>query len=597
MRLLVCLLCLFSLSSTGQVKEDFSDGNFTKDPTWKGDTSHYIVNISKQLQLNSTGSDTACLYTSSNYVSNAEWQFWIKLSFSLSDNNFAKIYIISDKTTVKGGINGYFVRIGEDGNFDSVDLWKQTGSVETKIIDGIPGHCAGSSSILRVKVTRDSSGYWQLFSDTTGGVNYLPEGQIYDISHKNAQFIVLLSKYTSSNAKKIYFDDIYAGPIIIDSIPPRLDSLVITGLSTLDVYFDEVIDLSSAQMASNYLANNNLGLPLSAIRDKWNHSLAHLTFSSVFVPSLIYDLAIKNIKDIKGNTIIPVNGQFVLPDKVLYGEIVINEILSDPKTGGVDFVEIYNRSNKVFALKDLNICSFDTIIEVLTDIKPIIAGFRLIFPRDYIVISTNGAIVKSQYTSLNPAGFVDIPSMPAMNIVGDVIVIADSSLNIIDKMIYYEKMHFPLIAYTKGVSLERVDYNKPAQEQGNWHSAAESVGYATPAYKNSQYASGDNSTEITISPAIFSPDNNGYQDFVTISYNFQDPGWVATMTIYDSGGRLVRHLSRNQLLGTNGSFVWDGISDEGEKAGVGIYLIYTELFSAKGSTKHFKRTCVLAQQF
>jgi hypothetical protein len=51
---------------------------------------------------------------------------------------------------------------------------------------------------------------------------------------------------------------------------------------------------------------------------------------------------------------------------------------------------------------------------------------------------------------------------------------------------------------------------------------------------------------------------------------------------------------RNELLAASGTFFWDGISDEKEKARIGIYIIYFEAFDTKGKLKKYKKTCVLA---
>ena len=45
--------------------------------------------------------------------------------------------------------------------------------------------------------------------------------------------------------------------------------------------------------------------------------------------------------------------RFGLPDYVQPKDIVINEILYDPLPGGSDFVELYNKSNKIIDLKNL----------------------------------------------------------------------------------------------------------------------------------------------------------------------------------------------------------------------------------------------------
>ncbi len=155
-------------------------------------------------------------------------------------------------------------------------------------------------------------------------------------------------------------------------------------------------------------------------------------------------------------------------------------------------------------------------------------------------------------------------------------------------------MHFALLNSSKGVSLERVDFNRVSQDYTNWHSAAEAVGFATPAYKNSQYndaTESDNS--VLIRPEIFSPDEDGVNDILTINYHFDTPGFVANTTIYDSKGRLIKYFLRNELLGIDSSFSWDGINENHEKASIGIYIVFTEVFDLSGRVKQFKRTCVL----
>jgi len=145
-----------------------------------------------------------------------------------------------------------------------------------------------------------------------------------------------------------------------------------------------------------------------------------------------------------------------------------------------------------------------------------------------------------------------------------------------------------------GVSLERIDYDRPSNDVTNWHSAAESVGFATPGIENSQFLLTINSnSEITINPKIFSPNNDGIDDFVNISYHFARNGLVANVIIYDTKGRLIKNLIQNELLGVEGTFTWDGISNNNEKAKIGIYIIYIEVFNEDGTVNSFKRTVVL----
>ncbi len=81
---------------------------------------------------------------------------------------------------------------------------------------------------------------------------------------------------------------------------------------------------------------------------------------------------------------------------------------------------------------------------------------------------------------------------------------------------------------------------------------------------------------------------------MNIHYNFDNPGCIANITVFDAKGRIVKWLVKNTLLGTTGSFIWNGINEENRKASIGIYLIYTEVFDLDGKTYNFKNSCVLA---
>ncbi len=1130
---LVALLTGSNLSA--QITDNFGDGDFTNTPTWSGDNTEFIVNPAFQLQLNGVAADTSSLSFASPFISNAEWQFWVKLTFAPSDNNNVRIYLVSDVANLEGPVNGYYIRMGENGSFDSVDLWEQTGTTSTKIIDGINGHCALSSNTIRIKVTRDAAGNWALLSDTLGGTNFLPEGNVFDNTHTTCNYAGVFCKYTVSNITKFFFDDVYAGPPIVDLTAPTLVSATATSVNTLDVLFNESVDLATAQTLTNFSVNNSIGTPSIAVRDGSNLSLVHLTFATNFTNATSYTLTVNNVQDLNANAIISATtnfiyfiaaaavyrdvvineimadpspqvglpntefielynrgtgifdlagwtftdgsttatlssfilapGQYVtvcavadtallspfgnvvaassmpslnnagdflsitsntsvlidslrfdiawyqdatkddggwtleqinpnavvgcglagnwiassnvaggtpgtqnsvfnnspdqtapglvfagasdsvhveicftegispallsdisnytitpaatitnltydsatfacvtltlatplsnnttytvnfaaladcagnavnpgttnfswheftvseivineimadpdppvglpneeylelhnrtnfpvrlknwqltigsttrlLPDVVLpadsfiiltsttaaplfpgflaagvtsfqsltntggsitlrtpagllihhvsyddswykdaskddggwsleqidpsnpcggtanwrastFGwggtpgftnsvnaanadgvlpqllrvsilradsirlwfsepmdslslantslftidnsignpvsvaplpadfskvdlllpqaiqsniiytvtvattisdcignnmgtpntapfalpspaapkDIVINEILFDPRDGGVDFVEIYNRSNKVIDLQKLVLCTRDTLANIFDELNIIAPEGFLLFPNQYLVLSEDRAAVKANYpvqTDLNQC--LDMDNIPSMNIDGDIVVIVDSAFQVIDELLYLGDWHFPLLQETKGVSLERIDFDRTTQDATNWHSAAETVGFATPTQKNSAYNEGEiTDGSVTVSNEVFSPDGDGVDDVVNINYDFDIPGFVSTITIYDSRGRLVRNLVRNELLGTEqGTFSWDGVTDDRSKARTGIYVIYFEAFATDGTVKHYKLTCVLASRF
>lgn len=172
-----------------------------------------------------------------------------------------------------------------------------------------------------------------------------------------------------------------------------------------------------------------------------------------------------------------------------------------------------------------------------------------------------------------------------------------NATGVIDKFAYTKDMFLPLLNSTDGVSLERINYDRPSDDKTNWHCAAETVGFGTPTYKNSQYSEGIAPADpVSVSPEVFSPDNDGYNDVLNLNYTFDTPGYIATITIYDANGRLVRDLVKSKLLGTSGTFSWEGITNDNEKARIGIYIIYFEIFDVNGNVKHYKKTAVLASK-
>ncbi|HLG34075.1 MAG TPA: lamin tail domain-containing protein [Bacteroidia bacterium] len=595
-------LILFLFITTiccAQVSDNFSDGDFANNPSWSGDTIQWEV-LNGMLHSNDTvASDIFYLSAPSATATNAQWEFWDSLQFNTSSLNYIDIYLISDSANLKAtSFNGFFVRIGNTQ--DDICLYKRTGSTTTKIIDGADGILNTSNNVSRIKVIRDTANLWTLERDLTGtGNNFVIEGTITDTNFQTSSFFgVVVKQSTASFFRKHFFDDFYAGPTILDTIPPALTGVNVISSTQLDVHFNEQVDSSTAQNINNYSVNNVIGPPATAQRDLTDLTLAHLTFSASFQNSLLYTITANNISDLSGN-ILPANStaDFVLPEAAQPNDIIINEILYNPNTGGEDFVELYNRSSRVINLNELNIASGDYDTQILDDINIITTEDVFLFPDGYAVLTESPEAVMSQYYSPSPATFVQVASLPAYNIDYDIAALVDAAQAVIDRLSYSDTWHFPLLNDSKGVSLERINPNKQTQDSTNWHSAAESAGFATPGYRNSQYSetSGDGS-EISIAPEIFSPDNDGHNDVVNINYHFDAVGYTANVIIYDSRGRYVRNLVKNELLGTSGSFTWDGVNDKREKSSIGIYIVFVEVFRIDGTVKSFKKTCVLASR-
>ncbi|MBK8845711.1 MAG: lamin tail domain-containing protein [Bacteroidetes bacterium] len=853
-----------------QVSDDFSDGNFTSNPTWLGDDSLYTV-TNQMLQSNcQTTNKSFYLATTSATSSNSEWRLWMNLKFQTSSTNYVDFYIIADNQDLLGSINGYYVRVGNTK--DEICLYRKDGSAATLLIDGTDGRseAGGTDNTILLKITRDAAGLFVLQSDITGtGNSLVAEGSVTDNTYLTCSYMGIVTKQsTSSFFNKHYFDDVYAGPIIVDLTPPTLVSATALDSLNLDVLFSEALNANTSQVISNFLVDNGIGSPTVALLDNGNKALVHLQFNNKFVNNYNHILSVSGITDLAGNTMVAANTNFVysypvlvsnddiiiseimadpegspglpnaeyveltnrsnktlnlqdfilsdlssssgpmsnyilLPDShvivcsstltnlfigitsnvigvsnmpslnnsgdkisvadnsgniinsvtyadtwyqdpvkgqggysleridreylcidknnwrasnslsggtpgqlnsvdgtftdpeiplvdyariitpdmveiffkkpmsastltqlsnyqcsqgigapialintnpiytlvtlkfsqafqpgIIYyisfsnltdcpgkpllsanvrvgvpenatnGDLVINEILFNPAPDYVDFVELYNNSNKVIDLSSLYIANARTDTPLVVSISQISTERRSIFPNEHLCITENPTSTAQYYQPPAGAHISLIPDLPTYNDDEGICIIYNLQLQMLDSIYYSDKFHYSLLSDVEGVSLERLSYTRPSNDSTNWHSAASNVRYATPGYTNSQRSDVQLSSQNIITyPEIFSPDNDGYNDVLNITYQFEETGQTLNMTIYNSNGIPVINLLENKLIGNNGTLSWDGTDLNNEKATMGIYVLYTEVFRTNGKVEYFKNAFVLGGKF
>lgn len=378
----------------------------------------------------------------------------------------------------------------------------------------------------------------------------------------------------------------------LDLVAPKLVSTDILNTTTITIYFDKPIQVESLNLFTNYVINNGVGSPQSAISASAANTSVTLTFATPIVRGVENLLTINNLLSCGGVLINPTNNtaKIFIAKEIKPKDILISEVLFNPKTDGFDFVEIYNNTDHLLDLRDLTISNPTATNKTKRSIS---TSSIYIAPKTYWVITANVEAVKQQYQVENPTQMIQITSMPALNSDKGRVALWNSDSSI-DSLDYTEKMHHALLKDVKGVSLERVSFTKPANDAGNLQSAAASAGFATPTYKNSQSEDESVKNEVILANKTFSPDNDGFEDQLQIDYRFKGSGNLATINIYTDKGVLVRKLARNISMATQGSIMWDGLDDGGQLCKVGLYVIKTDIFNINGSKGSFRQTCVLA---
>ncbi|NJO87250.1 MAG: lamin tail domain-containing protein [Lewinella sp.] len=217
------------------------------------------------------------------------------------------------------------------------------------------------------------------------------------------------------------------------------------------------------------------------------------------------------------------------------GDVVVNEILFNSFTGGVDFVELFNCSNKI-----VDVAGWSLINKVASSgtRSERVNEARLFLPGDYLVFTPDPQNIISNYPSQAQASLLinqRLPSLPddlgnisVLNAVGDTL----------DSFTYSNELHSALLDDEDGVSLERINPKNPTQQPGNWFSAASEVGFASPTRPNSQFRTSGSNPEgeqfFFLTENTVSPDGDGRQDALQINYQTPAAGWNARLRIFDA---------------------------------------------------------------
>ena len=370
-----------------------------------------------------------------------------------------------------------------------------------------------------------------------------------------------------------------------DTTPPKLLEVLVISEDEVRFTFNEGMD-SSSLINAFFLVEPLIFIEARVLDQKYPRQMI-LKFEEPLIAGEVYNFDLEGASDCSGNGK-DFSGSFVLPQVPDGSEIIINEILHNTLTGGSDFIELYNRSEKYIDLKGWQLAnhSNDTIASHRTiEINYILA------PDDYVVITRDSSFQLMNYPFAVSGKFIQLPSLPSYTNNGSTVYLIHED-EVIDMVEYTSDWHFRLLHSQRGVSLERFDPFGPSNDENNWHSASETVGFATPGRINSQMTSINAEGTLTLSSESFSPDNDGFEDVLLITYRLTDPEMLGKLIVYDDMGRKIRTLFTNHLLGAEGVIKWDGIRDDGNKASIGPYIILFEAFNATNAEKIIIRKVV-----
>lgn len=462
-------------------------------------------------------------------------------------NMQAGVRIIEQGIPSFNNASGNFTIISETGSgdkliLDSFDYDESYHAPELEDTEGV-----SLERILFAASSSDSEN-WNSSLDITSA----SPGKINSQSQFQAAFT---ARIQNSNEIKLYFKERPLAETVTDP-----NNYNINGLRISDIFYDEenpniLIVLLQDELQSGQVYNLILGNALTSCGD-----------------------------DISGST-----ENIRLVETPEASDVLISEILFNPFPGENDYLEFFNNSQKFLSLEN---CS---IINALNGDSESINQKILAEPGSIFALSKDPDQVIESY---NPPDTANIYSqeLPAFNDgEGSVIFLCGSDT--LDTFSYTEDMHFQFLRDPEGVSLERISYAVSSSLTSNWTSSAEVNNFGTPGYKNSAELNPGSSEEpVFLEHKAFSPNGDGFKDFLIINYNLDKAGYLATVRLFDDHGRQERFLADNELVSGSGFIKWDGSLEDGRIGPAGIYIIHYEFFHPEGDHLRGKLVTVLAQE-
>jgi hypothetical protein len=378
----------------------------------------------------------------------------------------------------------------------------------------------------------------------------------------------------------------------LENEPPKLYRAAITDSGSLILYFSEPMDSNSLGGYNCYLVDHDIGQPNRIIPSWPLANQAELFFDKEFKPLVNYEISLSyDITDCIGNTFSETQRiNFEKSEQSDSAEMIINEIMFNPLHEHFEYIELYNNSEKTIDIRNWMISFADTSAKN----KTITSDYFPVSPDNYVILVKNSSGFETGFKNKMGDKIVFMDDFPQLTDEGSVVYLYNNYKQVIDAAIYSPDDHHLLLQNSQGVSLERISYQISGLDPDNWQSASSDAGYMTPAAINSQHINTDPENIINIEPAVITPDADGTDDEITISYKLAGPGYMGRILIFDVSGNLKHTIMNGGILGTEGNFVFNGKNETGQILETGYYILFFDAFKKDCKRFTVKKAFVVA---
>ncbi len=168
-QILLLLLVNLPLLVYSQFQEGFDGPDITSKNVWQGDLSDFIINEDGWLELvGDSVKSSSKLQVSLAFSDTMVWQFDVKMDFIPSNYNHIRFNLLTDRLSVVGIDETYYVQIGNNNKTISLRRLRETESTPKRYIEQELDILKTNNVKLRVKVTLENSKKWTLYVQEAG---------------------------------------------------------------------------------------------------------------------------------------------------------------------------------------------------------------------------------------------------------------------------------------------------------------------------------------------------------------------------------------------------------------------------------------------
>jgi hypothetical protein len=448
---------------------------------------------------------------------------------------------------------------------------------------------ANSKGQLALVSTDDESVNCLAYSDSWYGSPFKKEGgwslECKDLSNLSGHRSNWSASVNSTGATPGRLNSVAANEP--DQLQPRCEKIVVPTPGCIELYFNKPMSARLLGFATINLSPER-SIVLSTKLSFPDQKKITLMLSDTLESGVDYTLKCSGLYDISE---LPLNDTLLyvgLPRRATSDALRINEVLFNPKPGGCDYVELVHVGDGWVDLSSVFLASRldDGTLSKAYRLTPysIPCGLNSLW-----LMSVSKDSVCKAGSFPNAPDYLDLDGFPSFSDESGTVVLVTSSGEVVDEMHYDANMHFALISNVEGVALERRNPTSLSDLPSTWISASSTSNYGTPGFANSQFQAAKQLSDagFSVDRSWLTPDNDGKDDVLTIQYKVEAP-CLANLRIYDVGGRLVKSLLKNALLGQAGEILWDGTDGNREVLPFGRYVLFVERFDPNGNVFHQK---------